>query len=94
MCSDLKTLTASTASLWSRYVSILTNLVTSGDIHVQMPFSNDTRSFGFESLTRLFSKRGTKIENHPLLPTEEQVSAMEAFVDSMDLMRAEKTEEG
>ncbi|EJD55401.1 SPOC domain-like protein [Auricularia subglabra TFB-10046 SS5] len=61
---------------------------------VQMPFSNDVRSFGFESLTRLYSKKGTQITQHPLLPTDEQLTAMEAFVDSMDLMRAEKTEEG
>ncbi|KAH7104333.1 SPOC domain-like protein [Auriculariales sp. MPI-PUGE-AT-0066] len=63
-------------------------------IMVQLPFSNDVRSFGFESLTRLVSRKGTQIKEHPLLPTKEQLSAMEDFVDGMDLMLAARDDDG
>ncbi|TDL15840.1 SPOC domain-like protein [Rickenella mellea] len=62
---------------------------------VQMPFADDVRRYTFQSLENLVSKKGEKIEKHAYLPTEEQMSAMDAFVDSMDLMHAgDKDEEG
>ena len=41
------------------------------------------------------NKRGEVIKEHPYLPNDEQMEAMEKFVDAMDLMEAgEKDEEG
>lgn len=36
----------------------------------------------------LFSKKGTRIDSHALLPTVEMDSAMDDLVDAMDLMEA------
>lgn len=61
----------------------------------QMPFADDVRKYTFASLEHLVSKKGEVITEHPYIPTEEQCEAMDAFVDSMDLMDAgEKDEEG
>ena len=51
------------------------------------------RNFPFASLEHLISKKGEVIEKHPYLPTEEQVEAMENFVDAMDLMDVGKKDE-
>ncbi|GBE78688.1 ATP-dependent DNA helicase II subunit 2 [Sparassis crispa] len=62
---------------------------------VQMPFADDVRNFPFASLDTLISKKGETLAKHPYLPTEEQVDAMEQFVDAMDLSDAgEKDEDG
>ncbi|KAF6765925.1 SPOC domain-like protein [Ephemerocybe angulata] len=62
---------------------------------VQMPFADDVRRYAFASLDHLVSKKGEVITEHPYLPTEEQLEAMDDFVDAMDLMDAgEKDEEG
>ncbi|KAI0327975.1 SPOC domain-like protein [Cubamyces sp. BRFM 1775] len=62
---------------------------------VQMPFADDIRNFPFASLETLVNKRGEVIKEHPYLPNDEQMEAMEKFVDAMDLMEAgEKDEEG
>jgi ATP-dependent DNA helicase 2 subunit 2 len=59
-----------------------------------MPFADDVRKYTFASLDRLVSKKGELITEHPYIPTEEQCEAMDAFVDSMDLMDAADDEEG
>lgn len=60
-----------------------------------MPFADDVRNFPFASLETLISKKGEVVTTHPYLPTEEQIEAMENFVDAMDLMEAgEKDEQG
>ena len=60
-----------------------------------MPFADDIRNFPFASLETLVNKRGEVIKEHPYLPNDEQMEAMEKFVDAMDLMEAgEKDEEG
>ncbi|KAJ8520350.1 hypothetical protein ONZ45_g2822 [Pleurotus djamor] len=60
-----------------------------------MPFADDVRKYNFASLENLFSKKGERIEKHPYIPTEEQQTAMDNFVDAMDLMEAgDKNEEG
>lgn len=60
-----------------------------------MPFADDVRNFTFASLDTLISKKGEVITKHPYLPTEEQMEAMDHFVDAMDLMDAgEKDEDG
>jgi ATP-dependent DNA helicase 2 subunit 2 len=53
-----------------------------------MPFADDVRKYTFASLDKLVSKKGELITEHPYLPTEEQLNAMDKFVDSMDLMDA------
>lgn len=60
-----------------------------------MPFADDVRKYTFASLDRLVSKKGEVIPQHPYLPTEDQLEAMETFVDAMDLMEAgDKDDEG
>ncbi|KAG9310306.1 SPOC domain-like protein [Chiua virens] len=54
----------------------------------QMPFADDVRQYTFPSLTTLVSRSGVKITKHPYIPTEEQLEAMDNFVDAMDLMDA------
>ncbi|EGN94086.1 hypothetical protein SERLA73DRAFT_114994 [Serpula lacrymans var. lacrymans S7.3] len=62
---------------------------------VQMPFADDVRKYNFASLDYLMSKKGERIMKHPYIPTDDQLSAMENFVDAMDLMDAgDKDEEG
>ncbi|KAH9855805.1 SPOC domain-like protein [Lenzites betulinus] len=62
---------------------------------VQMPFADDVRNFTFASLEKLINKKGEVVEEHPYLPTNEQLDAMEKFVDAMDLMDVgEKDEDG
>ncbi|EPQ61200.1 SPOC domain-like protein [Gloeophyllum trabeum ATCC 11539] len=62
---------------------------------VQMPFADDVRKYTFASLENLVNKNGERILKHPYLPTNEQLDAMDNFVDAMDLMDAgEKDEEG
>lgn len=61
----------------------------------QMPFADDVRQYTFASLDNLVSKTGAAVTSHPYLPTEEQLAAMDAFVDAMDLMDAgEKDDDG
>ncbi|KAG0703074.1 SPOC like C-terminal domain-containing protein [Suillus ampliporus] len=52
---------------------------------VQMPFADDVRKYTFSSLENLVSKSGEKFTKHPYIPTEEQLDAMDKFVDAMDL---------
>lgn len=60
-----------------------------------MPFADDVRKYTFQSLENLVSRKGEKIMTHPYLPTENQLDAMDKFVDAMDLMQAgDKDDEG
>ncbi|KAH0838704.1 hypothetical protein J3R83DRAFT_7032 [Lanmaoa asiatica] len=60
-----------------------------------MPFADDVRHYTFPSLSTLVSRSGQKITKHPYIPTEEQLEAMDNFVDAMDLMEAgDKDEKG
>jgi hypothetical protein len=61
----------------------------------QMPFADDVRRYRFAPLDMLVSKKGESITEHPYLPTKAQQTAMDEFVDSLDLMEAgDKDEEG
>ncbi|KAK0232849.1 SPOC domain-like protein [Armillaria fumosa] len=61
----------------------------------QMPFADDVRKYTFPSLDHLVNKKGEVVKEHPYLPTEEQLDAMDNFVDAMDVMAAgEKDEKG
>lgn len=53
-----------------------------------MPFADDLRKYIFPSLDNLYNKKGERVTEHPYLPTDEQLEAMDEFVDSMDLMEA------
>jgi ATP-dependent DNA helicase 2 subunit 2 len=60
-----------------------------------MPFADDVRKYTFASLEKLVSKKAELITEHSYLPTEEQLDAMDKFVDSMDLMDAgDKDQDG
>ncbi|KAF7306399.1 Ku domain-containing protein [Mycena indigotica] len=60
-----------------------------------MPFADDVRKYMFASLDKLVSKKGEILTEHPFLPTEPQLEAMDDFVDAMDLMHhGDKDEEG
>ncbi|GJJ08784.1 hypothetical protein Clacol_003003 [Clathrus columnatus] len=62
---------------------------------VQVPFADDVRKYSFRSLDNLVTKNGEIITNHPHIPTETQLKAMDSFVDAMDLMTAgEEDEDG
>ncbi|KAF8845541.1 ku80-like protein [Paxillus ammoniavirescens] len=60
---------------------------------VQMPFADDVRHYTFPSLSTLTSRSGERITKHAYLPTEEQLEAMDKFVDAMDLTDAGEEEE-
>ena len=60
-----------------------------------MPFADDVRKYTFVPLQSLTNKKGERVTKHPYLPTDEQLKAMEDFVDTMDLMEAgDKDEDG
>jgi len=60
-----------------------------------MPFADDVRKYTFASLDLLINKKGEALTEHPYLPADDQLEAMDNFVDAMDLMDAgEKDEEG
>ena len=62
---------------------------------IQVPFADDVRRYTFPSLDNLINRKGEKVTEHPYIPTNEQMDAMDAFVDAMDLMEAgEKDEDG
>lgn len=61
----------------------------------QMPFADDVRKYTFASLDNLVSKKGETITEHPYIPTQSQLQAMDQLVDDMDLMQAgEKDQDG
>jgi ATP-dependent DNA helicase 2 subunit 2 len=59
-----------------------------------MPFAEDFRNYAFQSLDRLYNKRGLLIGDHPNIPAPDMLEAMGSFVDSMDLMEIEKDDDG
>lgn len=60
-----------------------------------MPFADDVLKYTFASLENLVSKNGKSVTKHPYLPTEDQLEAMDKFIDSMDIMDSgEKDDEG
>jgi ATP-dependent DNA helicase 2 subunit 2 len=59
-----------------------------------MPFADDVRKYTFPALEKLVNKDGEAVTEHPYLPTDVQLAAMDKFVDAMDLMESgEKDEE-
>ncbi|KAG8856720.1 ATP-dependent DNA helicase II subunit 2 [Serendipita sp. 411] len=61
---------------------------------VQMPFAEDHRNYTFQSLDTLYNRRGVQLNKHQNIPTDDMLEAMDAYVDSLDLMEIEKDEDG
>lgn len=60
-----------------------------------MPFADDVRKYTFASLNKLVNNKGEVVTKHPYKPTNEQLDAMENFVDALNLMEAgEEDDEG
>lgn len=60
-----------------------------------MPFAEDMRRLEFPSLRDYFDRKKQRLgpDKCTKLPTQEQMSAMDDFVDSMDLMTAGPADE-
>lgn len=61
-------------------------------LEVQIPFAEDIRVYNFPPLDRVITVSGKTVTEHRNLPSEELMSAMGKYVDSMEL--TEKDEEG
>ena len=53
---------------------------------VHVPFRDDVKRFAFPPLNRITTSTGESLYEHPTIPTKEQQSCMDEFVDLMDLM--------
>ncbi|KAG8902590.1 ATP-dependent DNA helicase II subunit 2 [Tulasnella sp. 403] len=60
----------------------------------RLPFAEDVRNYTFRSLDNLVNTKGETATKHPFLTTDPMVSAMEKWVDKMDLMDAAVDAEG
>lgn len=60
----------------------------------EVPFSEDLKRYTFPSLDRVLTADGKELKEHRTLATEKMVDAMSGLIDSMDLSRAFKDEEG
>lgn len=61
---------------------------------VQLPFTEDIRSYRFPPLDRVLTVSGKEIKGHRNLPSDALSAAMSAYVDRMDLSTFAKDEEG
>lgn len=61
-------------------------------LEVQLPFFEDVRSYKFPPLDKVINISGKEIKEHGNLPNEDLKSAMNKYVDSMELI--DKDEEG
>ncbi|KAG8971417.1 ATP-dependent DNA helicase II subunit 2 [Tulasnella sp. 425] len=60
----------------------------------RVPFAEDLRNYTFPSLDDLKNKKGEAATKHPFVTTDEMVTAMEKWVDKMDLMEAAEGPDG
>jgi ATP-dependent DNA helicase 2 subunit 2 len=65
-----------------------------GLIDVPLPFAEDVRGYRFPPLDRVITTSGATVTMHRNLPSDELVDAMSDYVDSMDLSRFGKDENG
>lgn len=61
---------------------------------VHVPFRDDVKRFAFPPLNRITTSTGETLHEHPTIPTKEQQSYMDEFVDLMDLMDMDDHPEG
>jgi ATP-dependent DNA helicase 2 subunit 2 len=54
-------------------------------IEVQLPFSEDVRSYQFPPLDKVITVSGKTITEHRNLPNQDLQEAMDDYVDSMEL---------
>ncbi|KAL9640582.1 MAG: hypothetical protein Q9164_000189 [Protoblastenia rupestris] len=63
-------------------------------LDVQLPFTEDVRSYKFPPLDRVTTVSGKKITEHRNLPSDPLMKAMGDYVDRMDLSNAGKDDDG
>ena len=63
-------------------------------LDVQLPFTEDVRSYKFPPLDRVITVSGKEIKEHRNLPTDALSTAMSDYVDRMDLSNFGKDDEG
>ena len=63
-------------------------------LDVQLPFSEDVRSYKFPPLDRVVTVSGKVLKEHRNLPTGTLSSAMSDYVDRMDISTFGKDDEG
>lgn len=63
-------------------------------VEVQLPFAEDFRSYKFPPLDRVITVSGKIIKEHRNLPADALSSAMNDYVDRMDLSNFGKDDEG
>ena len=63
-------------------------------VDVQLPFTEDIRSYRFPPLDRVMTVSGKEIKEHRNLPNDALSAAMSEYVDRMDLSTFGKDDEG
>ena len=63
-------------------------------LDVQIPFAEDVRSYRFPPLDRVVTVSGKILKEHRNLPSDELCSAMDEYIDSLDLSTFAKDDEG
>jgi ATP-dependent DNA helicase 2 subunit 2 len=63
-------------------------------IDVPLPFAEDVRLYRFPPLDRVITTSGATVKTHRNLPNDDLVDAMSNYVDSMDLSKFGKDENG
>ena len=63
-------------------------------LDVQLPFTEDIRSYKFPPLEKVITVSGKEIKEHRNLPNNALKAAMSAYVDRMDLSNFGKNDEG
>ena len=63
-------------------------------VDVPLPFAEDIRVYRFPTLDRVVTTSGATLAKHRNLPTDDLVDAMSEYVDSMDLSKFGKDDEG
>lgn len=55
-------------------------------LEVQLPFFEDVRSYTFPLLDKVITTSGKEVKEHRNLPSEDLISSMSKYVDSMELI--------
>lgn len=63
-------------------------------LDVQLPFTEDMRTYKFPPLDRVYTVSGKEIREHRNVPNEALLSTMSDYVDVMDLSKMGNNDEG
>lgn len=63
-------------------------------IDIPLPFAEDVRTYRFPRLDKVVTINGTVLTQHRNIPTDALSDAMSAYVDSMDMSKCGKDDEG